>query len=606
MTETSTPPRDEISRVEAPKQRLDDTTTSPLARPALLSAVLAVAAAAPALISGVRAVTGGWAPVIDNSAIQVRTHDVFHGHLPLVGFYTTFTTAAHSSSRLHHLGPLEYWLAAIPASLFGPNGLGLVATAALVNALAAAGMVWIGHRLGGPRLAALVAFAAGVLAWSLGGQVLHDPLNAELVVFPFAFLLIAVWCLATGDAWMLPVVVFAASLVAELHLSYVGSALFVTVWGVVGLVLARRRADTTTIRGVERRGSLRWPLIAAVVVALACWSGPIADQIGGSGNMSGLLHALLGGNYATEGVTAAWHGLVHATSLPPVWLTPVTAVVSPDRSPSVIATLTSIAVLLALVIATAWAWMTKTRRVATAGTTALVACLGAFLGTTRTPSASLYNEVVYARRLWWPVGVFVWMTLAYAAVVFAWQRWGHYVRDRAPSPSRWPTPRRLDVLSAGAAIVGVAVIGVIAAWPRLGPAQDYGSGGYGAVRALSPQVSAALPRNGPWLVEWRGDLASYVVGPGVASELIVRGKPVLVHDAAFPDFGAAHMLRRDQQPVGRVVVVSGADVDRVPSGYRLVARWDPNQQGEPYRSYRQTMFVVPLGPVAVYMSTTPR
>lgn len=580
-------------------------TTSPstLLRPAVLSAALAVAAAVPAAISGVRAVSGGWTPVIDNSVIAVRTHDVFGGHLPLVGIYTSLTVAAHTSTRLHHLGPMEYWLAAVPTTLGGSYGRGLVATAAAINGLAAAGMVWLGHRIGGTRVAALAALGAAVLAWSLGGQILHDPWNPHLAIFPFAFLLMAAWCVATGDAWMLPIVALAASLVTELHLTFVAPALFVSAWGVIGLAIARRRTTVTADATQPLdRPSLRWPVVTTVAVAIACWVGPIADQIGGSGNLSGLLHAVVGGNYATEGFKVAWDSLVHATSVPPAWATPYTPVVKVAPAPGAVAIATSVAVLVALLACTTWAWTRSMTRLATAGTTALFACAGALLTTAQTPSAYFYDRLLWARRVWWPVGVFVWMTLGYAAIVIVADRWGERWRKQLAGTTRWSLRSSLDGVVAAIAAFGI-LVAVVAAWPRLGPAQDYGSAGFAAVRALSSPTRASISGRGPWLMTWRGDLAANVVGPGLASELIAHDKPVVVEDANFPDFGSSHVLARGRRAAGRLLVASGSDVDRAPAGYRLVARWTPSSHGK-YRNYRQTLFLVGLGPVAVYQSTS--
>jgi hypothetical protein len=100
-----------------------------------------------------------------------------------------------------------------------------------------------------------------------------------------------------------------------------------------------------------------------------------------------------------------------------------------------------------------------------------------------------------------------------------------------------------------------------------------------------------------------GDFAQGVVGPGIAGELILRGKPVVVADSNFPDLGSEHFVDKTHPPTKRILVVSGPDAGTPMPGYRLVAQYDPATAPEPYRSYHQTLLVVPPGPVAVYVST---
>lgn len=557
------------------------------------AAVLAVAAAVPALLSGVLAVSGKWAAVIDNAVIAVRTHDVFSAHPPLLGQYTTLTVAAHAHHRLYHLGPLEYWLLSPFARAGGPSAAGLVVGASVVNAVAAAGIVWLAHRLGGLRLAAIAAAAAAVFSWSLGGQVLHDPWNPHIALLPLAFLMMAAWSLAVGDLWVLPPAAFAASFVVQAYLPFVLVSGVLVLWGVAALAVSlRRRRDES--RGDDwyrlRRRATR-ATTAAAAVTVACWSGPIVDQIAGRGNVTAVFGAGLGGGYPKLGVGVAWHQLVNATTVPPVWFHPVTAIVKADPSTSGIAIGLSMLVLLALVALTAWAWSARITGVAAAGTTALLALIGAFATTASAPTTYL-PEWVYPRRIWWIAGVFVWIALAYGATALLTRVSG--VRTSAGPLANGVLPALCGVI--------VIVVATIATWPRLGPAQDYGSAGFGAVRTLGADTSAALHPGGAWLVESRGLLAMSMVGPGVASELVFRGHKILVRDSNFPDFGSSHVLHRGTHVDGTLVVISGPEAATPPAGYRLVAHWDPATDGLPYRRYHQTMLVIPVSPVSIYLT----
>jgi hypothetical protein len=546
--------------------------------------ILAVAAAIPAIVSGILAAHRGWATTIDNPIIAVRAHDALTRHPPLVGMYITLTTITHSSTRLHHLGPLPFWLFAIPVRAGGPSGVGLVFGASAINALAAAASVWVAHRLGGLRLATVVTVGVALLAWSLGGQVLHDPWTPHIALFPFLLFLLAAAATANGDVWLLPLVAFTGSYVVQAHATYVVPVALTAVWVVVGLVL-RLRARTGE-EGLFAKGVRA--LIVTGVVVVGCWIAPLFDQLFRSHNATKVAAAAMK-SYPRNGAGVAWRDLVHATSIPPVWLEPFTGVIKIDTSPGWFETLTALLVIVALGLATWWAWTRRSWTHITLCMTAIVAGAGAFVASTTAPVDYHWTEFLYPRRLWWIVGVFVWVALAHTAVSLAAARW----------PGKW---ERSDVFAIGVG-VGAIVVAMIAVWPRLGPAQDYGSAGFGPVRDLGAATAGALHGDGPWELRTEGDFAQSVVGPGVASELILRGKPVVVPDANFPDLGGPHFAKPDHPPAQQVLVVSGPKAGEPIPGYTLVGHWDPATAPEPYRSYKQTLIVVPLDPVAVYVST---
>jgi hypothetical protein len=546
--------------------------------------ILALAAAIPPIVSGVLAAHRGWATTIDNPIIAVRAHDALTRHPPLVGMYITLTTITNSPTRLHHLGPLPFWLFAVPVRAGGPSGVGLVFGASAINALAAAGSVWVAHRLGGLRLATIVTVGAALLAWSLGGQVLHDPWTPHIALFPFLFFLLAAAATANGDVWLLPLAAFTASFVVQAHATYVVPVALAGVWLVVGLVLRlRARKGEDGLRAKVIRS-----LIVAGAVLVVCWIGPLFDQLFRSHNTTKVAGAVMK-SYPRNGFGVAWRDLVHATSIPPVWLEPFTGVIKIDTSPGWFETLTSLLVLGALGGATWWAWSRQSWTHITLCMTAIAAGVGAFMASASAPVDYHWTEFLYPRRLWWIVGVFVWIALAHTALSLAAVR----------GPRKW---ERSDALAIGVG-VGAIVIAMIAVWPRLGPAQDYGSAGFGPVRDLGAAVANELHGDGPWELRTHGDFAQSVVGPGVASDLILRGKPVLVPDTNFPDLGRPHFVEPDHPPAHQVLIVSGPQAGEPIPGYTMVGRWDPATAPEPYRSYHQTLLVVPLDPVAAYVST---
>jgi hypothetical protein len=366
-----------------------------------------------------------------------------------------------------------------------------------------------------------------------------------------------------------------------MFLSYSGPTLLLLAWAVIGLVLARRSSGADGV-------ALRAPVVTTLIVGVLAWSGPLIDQLGGSGNLGNVAGAVTHGHFARLGVTIAWRDLLKATGVPGVWMQPHTAIVVSDAPPGIVTIVTALVVLAALVAVTFLAWRHRRLDVAALGTTALVACIGVSIATASTPRAYDYTEFIYPRRFWWPVGLFVWIVLAYAAVtaVVGWEARG----DRRPA--------RI-ALAAGAVAMLVALV---LAWPRLGVAQDYASGGFGPVRALATAAARVVPDGQPVFMSTEGAFAQYVVGPGVESELVLRGKDIVVKDAYFPDYGSAHVVDRRHPPSTAVLVVSGPGAGAPRPGYRLLASYDPNAAPAPFRGYHQTMLVIPLVRTAVYVS----
>ena len=219
------------------------------------------ATALPTAVSGLLAVRQGWAVALDDGAIAVGVHDTLSLHPRLVGLYTSLTSFSGSGTRLHNLGPLEFWLLAVPGRIFGPTGSGLVLGATALNVLALSGIVWLAHRRAGWPATVVVSAIALIYQFVQGGVILHEIWNPFLAVAWLVLTLFGCWSLADGDDLLLAPTAVAASLTVQLHLSYVAPAVCALVWGLVGLavtiVRARREAGVVRERGprpVRHRG----------------------------------------------------------------------------------------------------------------------------------------------------------------------------------------------------------------------------------------------------------------------------------------------------------------------------------------------------------------
>src|SRR2546421_10483326 len=112
-----------------------------------LSAIACLAAALPAVVSTVRGVTAGAVPNGDRGVIATRAYDVFTSHTPLLGQYSASTLVVHRET--HSLGPLLYWLLALPSRL-GPAAMTVAMGA--VSVASAGGVVLLARRPRGTRL----------------------------------------------------------------------------------------------------------------------------------------------------------------------------------------------------------------------------------------------------------------------------------------------------------------------------------------------------------------------------------------------------------------------------------------------------------------------
>ena len=94
-----------------------------------LTVAAGAAAGLPVVVSTVHAVQVGWEPTDDKAIIATRAHDVLTWHTPLVGQYSE---AGYVIGRpTHDLGPMLYWLLALPARLGDP--VAMAVTMGIVN-----------------------------------------------------------------------------------------------------------------------------------------------------------------------------------------------------------------------------------------------------------------------------------------------------------------------------------------------------------------------------------------------------------------------------------------------------------------------------------------
>lgn len=185
-----------------------------------VTGLLAIAVV-PIVVAYVRAVGHGWAPEGDDAVIADRMRAVFSAHPPLMGQRSTSVLTQGAEVATHHLGPLEYYVAAAIAGIFGFSGAGILLSIAVGNMICAAGSIAIAFRLRALRTAVPTTIAVLLLEWSLGPEQLVRPLNVYVAALPMLLTLVCAWAWVDGDRSVLWVYGVAASFVAQANLAFV-------------------------------------------------------------------------------------------------------------------------------------------------------------------------------------------------------------------------------------------------------------------------------------------------------------------------------------------------------------------------------------------------
>jgi hypothetical protein len=474
----------------------------------VLTMATGLAAAVPVLVATVRAVRDGWLPVADMGVVATRAWDVFTSHTPLVGQYSY---AGRVTGKVtHSLGPMLYWLLALPAHFGSPASITWMM--GIVNTLAILGVVALARRRGGVVLMFAAAIALALMCQSLAAETFHDIWNPSAALFPFTLLVFLCWSLACGEYRLLPITALVASFVLQANLTYLPPTLGLLAAGTGGLILSRveirrRRLAVATASGRDaeaegahahappadgrldtqpppadaaRRSPLRWALAALAVVAIF-WSAPVIDELSErTGNMTLVVRSATTPK-ATLGASVGWHAVVRAVGVRPWWLyVPVDRwqrqydVREPTRLHAVVSCIALLAGLLAAMLV---GFRRGRRDVGLGALIGLVLCGALAAVAAATPSAPSVT-LTLGYTMWWgsQVGMWVWLMLAWSAfLAIRWAlrtssrpRLGGFGASGRPDPargSRAPASRSLQapVLICAAGLVATAMVAVAVA-----------------------------------------------------------------------------------------------------------------------------------------------
>ena len=373
-----------------------------------LTIAVGLLAATPVLLAAIRFFMHDWTPVGDNAVIAMRAYDVLTPDSPLLGQYSA---ASHALGyETHSLGPMLYWLLALPSRFGGAGALTVVVC--LVNTAAVVGTVALARRRGGTVLMVLTAAALVVMSGSLVSKVYADVWNPAIAILPFTLLVFTAWSIACGDYKLLPLAVLLASFVIQAHLTFILPAVGLFGVAVIGLWAARREIE---------QGALRRWLLIALAVAAVCWSAPLLDQaIHRPGNLVQVVRSATVDTPKTGFSNWGRDTLVRTVGVPPWWLEIPEG--QSDRfgeliePPGTVRIVSGVVMVLALVALLVAGVLRSRRDVAAAAASSLVLLAGITAVASSTPTKDL-SAITLGYSLWWAsvAGMFAWLTLFWGA-----------------------------------------------------------------------------------------------------------------------------------------------------------------------------------------------
>lgn len=506
-----------------------------------LRVVSHLVAEVPVLLVAALQIAHGWLPTSDDAVIAWRTWDVFGGHVPLDGQFTQITAA--NGHAAFDLGPLQYFLVAVPERLDPGHGV------LWGSALVIAGLLAVSIEAAWRRQAAVgvaVALAGALLTATLVESTVNLAWNPSVGVYAlFATLVTAAVC-ATGRLGWLAVSVFAASLAAQCHMSFVAPAALALATGcVLGLVVAARSGGD--------RGRLGRSLAAAAVVGVACWVAPAVQELTGRPGNWSVLATSLGRHGAAVGWSEGLGSIAAATHLLPSWATRPPPIGTEQGLRGFHAAVLGGSVawgVAALVLAGLIAVVAQVRGrrgLAGLGAVASLAGLAAAWTVASVPvSQELYLDY-YLYFVLWPVGMALVATYGGALCSLA----AVALRRLLPAAADWHVPARSAtvLLGTSAALVALAGGALVAVDVPLASSGLFlfGWQPVDAVAAAAPQALrlAEAAHRHDVTIDTTGSIYYYdnAISQGVAYLLSTDGLHADVTASADAPLGAAHLAR---------------------------------------------------------------
>ena len=488
------------------------------------------------VLSAVVVLGQGWRASGDNALISLRVHDVLTGHLPVVGQPSTgenFGSGVESS----HPGPIEFYLIAPLTLIVGPT-IGLALGAALINSAGLVGIAWLAFRRGNLQLLLVASVVAALLARSLGGNFLHDPVSSNVGAIAALALLFAAWSVLAGDLRTLPVFVIAGTFALQDHLSYLGTLSPVIL---VAIILGTWWIRHTYRHAVDSSW-LKPRLIVSGLLAGILWLPVVLDQLFGSHNLTAIIQTFTAGKAAEpgtgpKGFSFAVQRLSEALAPWPIFSRRV-APLGWLHTPATHEVWLGYLVLFAVIGFGVYFWRRRRTDLAAMALVVAVASAAGFYTAMKLPAGA---GVKASNLRWmWTVSAFTWIALA-------WMIW-------QVLPALWKEIVGVPVLVFASAIIVFALAGVVSS---IGLATDRDGTIAAGTTDLVGRIEKELPK-GRYRVTYAGGSVVLSIGPAVVHDLDYRGDELFLDIGPFTRAYGRTRTWNDQQVDGTLVISAEA------------------------------------------------
>ena len=523
-----------------------------------------VAVWVPFVYALVRSLEHHWVALSDAAIIGLRSWDVFTAHGPLVG------QATRLGQGQFDLGPLEYWLLAVPVHLDPRHGSlwGAVLCCMLAGSLAIEAAWSAAGMLGGLAASGIIL---GIIAWY--PEIAVGPSwNPSLGAMFFLAALAAAWAVMSGHRGWWPVLVVSASIAAQAHLMFALASVSI-------VVLAFVIALIDTIRSGAGFRGYRWAIIGAVAAA-ACWAAPLVQQFTTRpGNMTVLI-SNQGKRGPAAGLTFGLRALAGATGPPTYWWKPLSSLGYLGlvwRRSAGVGFFSLVLVAVVLVIAL---WMLRSRRTASLAALTLVLSIAVVVMFAGIPAAAIAatstgSSLTYLMTPLFPAGVLTWLVVATTLVLLGKQLLSR-ARQRAPAPdgapSRAPGTATGPLTARTTALAAVLIL-ALAAWTAAqtnhwpGPARKVPVQAAAALKApgfAAREIERAVPSQ-PIALAVKASVPSYrrQLTFGIAYALRTAGYQPVIGPGLGVQLGPRYMYRGKAMPLVTVFARSGFSADVV-------------------------------------------
>lgn len=159
-----------------------------------------------------------WVPSSDPAYMGIRSLDVGTSDTPLNGQPSTSGQYVEGYVNVNHLGPLHFYMMAVPIRLLGLSA-GMLSVSLVIVSTCILLMAWLTYRRVGPLGGALGVAVIGLITFTTGASGLMNPVSSNMAGYPLYCSALLVWCLLRGDIRLLPLATAMVAFAAQQHLS---------------------------------------------------------------------------------------------------------------------------------------------------------------------------------------------------------------------------------------------------------------------------------------------------------------------------------------------------------------------------------------------------